>query len=187
MKPLQGNVTQLNKLKIVTTLALCLASAACVRHARPANAPPGNSSPIPSRWLDLPEAPFVAQLRDGAPVLVARSSQTFSEVGVGCVIEVDGKAHIVVDLISQLMTHGVFGPNRPVTDLILNLTDPERYRHISGWSRCPSGSFFAVTNAVAVDRKGAKDFVWEAEGTRGSAGADEVLRPTECVRVTSTG
>ena len=155
----------MNKLKIATTLALWLASAACVRHAPPVNDPPGNSSPIPSRWLDLPQAPFVAQLRDGAPVLVARSRQTFSEVGVGCVIEVDGKAHVIADLISQLMTHGGFGPNRPVTDLIPNLTDPERYRHISGWGRCPSSSFFAVTYAVAVDRKGGTDFVWKAEGT----------------------
>jgi hypothetical protein len=165
MKPLQRNATPLNQLKIATTLALCLASAACAPHARPLNTPPGNSSPIPSRWVDLPEAPFVAQLRDGAPVLVARSRQTFSQVSGGCVIEVDGKAHVIADLITHLMTHGGFGPNWPVTDLILNLTDPERYRHISGWSRCPAGSFFAVTNATAVDRNGAKDFVWEAEGT----------------------
>jgi hypothetical protein len=153
------------QLKAATTLVLCLATAACVRPTRPVNATPGTPNLIPNRWVDLPEAPFVAQVRDGEPVLLARSRQTFSHVGVGCVVEVDGKAHVVAELIESVMTHGTFGPNRPVTTLIPSLTNPDVYRHLSQWERCPPDSYFAVTVAVAVGRNEAKKSVWNAEGT----------------------
>jgi hypothetical protein len=171
------NLLPLNQLKVLTTLVLCLASAVCVRPARPVNATPGN--PIPGRWVDLPDAPFVAQIRDGEPVLVARSKQTFSHVGVGCVVEVDGKAHVIAELMESFMTHGAFGPNWPVTNLISSLTNPEVYRHLSQWGRCPSDSFFAVTVAIAVDRKGSKEFVWKAEGTAWTVGRFESVEGSD--------
>jgi hypothetical protein len=51
----------------------------------------------PSRWVDLPEAPFIAQMREGVPVLVTRSKQTFSQIKVGCVVERDGKRTLWVN------------------------------------------------------------------------------------------
>lgn len=159
------NVDPLDQLKVAVTLVLCFASAGCVGPARTVIAPPDSPNPIPSRWLDLPEAPLVAQIRDGEPVLVVRSQQTFSHVGVGCVVEVNGKAQVIAELIESTMTHGAFGPNQPVRNLIPSLTNPDIYRHLSQWERCPTDSFFAVTNALAVDKNGAKTFVWKAEGT----------------------
>lgn len=152
-------------LKAATILVLCFATAVCVRSTRPVNATPGTPNPIPSRWVDLPEAPFVAQVRDGAPVLEARSQQTFSHVGVGCVEQVGGKAHVIADLIETVLTHGTFGPHQPVTSLIPSLTNPDVYRNLSQWERCPPDSYVAVTMAIAVDRNGAKKSVWKAEGT----------------------
>lgn len=168
MKPSALNtakLTTLNQLKAATTLVLCLATAECVRPTRPVNATPVTPNPIPSRWVDLPEAPFVAQVRDGKPALVARSRQTFSHVAVGCVVEVDGKAHVIVGLIESLMTHGAFGPNRPETTLISSLTNPDVLRRFSQGEHCPPDSYFAVTGAVAVARNEAEEFVWNAEGT----------------------
>ena len=162
MKPpgLRKTVTALNQLKVATALVLCFASAVCVRPTQPVKATP---NPIASRWVDLPEAPFVAQVREGELVLAVRPAHTFSEVGVGCVLNSDGKAHVVATLLSTVVHDGTFEPNRPITGLIQNLTNPDRYRHLSGGERCPPESFFAVT--VAVGPGGAEKSVWNAEGT----------------------
>jgi hypothetical protein len=112
---------------------------------------------IPSRWLDLPEAPFVAQIRNGKPVLVARSSQTFSQVGAGCVVEVNGKAHVIATLIEELMTQRHFWAELSSAERDSEPHHPDIYQHLSQRERCPSDSFFALTGAVAVDRNGAKN------------------------------
>jgi hypothetical protein len=158
-----AGITTMNQLKAATTLVLCLATAVCVRPMPDVSATP--CAPIPSRWVDLPEAPFIAQLREGVPVLVTRSKQTFSQIKVGCVVERDGKAHVVGELLGQHIFHGTFGPNYPVTDLLFTLSNQDLYRHLSGSERCTPDSFFAVTAAVPVSANGAEGSTWKAEGT----------------------
>lgn len=161
----------MNQLKAATTIVLCLGAAVCVG---PIPFDTTLRAPIPSRWVDLPEAPFIAELRDGVPVLVTRYQQSFSEVGAGCVVERDGKAHVLSDLLRVAITHGAFGPNKPVTDLLFTLGNLDRYRHLSGSERCTAESFFAVTAAVPVNAGGAEGSTWTAEGTAWPSPRDDL-------------
>jgi hypothetical protein len=63
---------------------------------------------IPSRWIDLPDAPFVAQMMGGKAVLVNRSDHPFNVVETGCVIEDQRTVRVVARLITMDRSHGVF-------------------------------------------------------------------------------
>jgi hypothetical protein len=166
-----------HQLKAATTLVLCLATAACVRPIPDVSATP--CAPIPSRWVDLPEAPFIAQVREGVPILVTRSQQTFSDIVVGCVVEREGKAHVLGGLLGVHIDDGAFGPDKPVTGLLFTLSNPDPSRPLSGAERCTPDSFFAVTAAVPVGANGAEGATWKAEGTAwpGEVTCSAVSRP----------
>jgi hypothetical protein len=68
----------------VLTMVICAAAAA--QMADPLKAIP--------RWVDLPEAPFVAKIMDGKAVLVNRGNKVFDTVFDGCVIEQQGRTRV---------------------------------------------------------------------------------------------
>jgi hypothetical protein len=139
-----------------------LAAPACAQRAAPAAAP-GPFDFIPPRWVDLPEAPFVAEMRGGRALLVARGSQTFSSVTVGCVMPVDGRTDVIAELTGTINIHGAFGPRSPAA-LLSSLNNPQISAHLTEAKHCPADSYLAITSAV---RKGtAKPTTWTAQGTR---------------------
>ena len=73
---------------------------------------------IRTRWIDLPEAPFVARVVDGKALLVSRTGQYFDDIMTGCVVELEGRAHVIGQLLGQHIFHGVYGPKSPIKDLL---------------------------------------------------------------------
>ena len=117
---------------------------------------------IPSQWIDLPSAPFVADYRNvegvTQAVLVNRSTKGIEMVDFGCVEEKDGKAHVVGGLVGVGQNHGGVGPGyfyEPFT--VLN-------GPLNRWTNekmgCGDKAKMAVIKAVYADRT-----EWEAEGT----------------------
>ena len=117
---------------------------------------------IPARWVDLPEAPFVAKMRGDKALLIARSWRSFSHVAVGCVVPAEGKTKVLTDLVATLTTHGSFGPQWPVDGLLASLNNPEVYTRLT--KQCPGHGYFAVTRASGGER--ARRITWSAEGTK---------------------
>jgi hypothetical protein len=148
--------------KVLLVSIAIVASGACVAHT--VTAIPRRFDYIPARWVDLPEAPFVAEMRGGEALLVARSKQLFSEVTVGCVVAVEGKTNVVADLIMTTMTHGSFGPQWPVKGLLASLNNPKVFDHLGNASRCPADSYFAVTGAGGDETP--NRVTWNAQGTK---------------------
>jgi hypothetical protein len=136
--------------------------AACARHQ--VTPIPRPFDYIPTRWVDLPEAPFVAEMRGGEALLVARSKQSFSEVAAGCVVPVEGKTNVVAALIHVMVTHGSFGPQYPVKGLLASLNNPKVYDNLNNASQCPADSYFALTSASGDGTP--NRVTWNAQGTK---------------------
>jgi hypothetical protein len=120
---------------------------------------PSHPQAVPTRWIDLPEAPFVARVQHGKAVLVPRRKQLVVwSVNVGCVVEENGRTHVIGELLGEVR---VDAPNTsPVHDLLPALNTPQT---VAGSERCPSNSYFALTSANATEGKAS--IGWKAEGT----------------------
>lgn len=116
---------------------------------------------IPARWIDLPEAPFVARMVKDKAVLVNRTDRAFDVVSTGCVIPQQGRVRVVGKLFSQTISHGAYGPGDTVEGLLAMLNNLAFYVRIEVAEPCPRGVYFAVTGASRQDRH-----TWDADRTR---------------------
>ena len=143
----------------VLSIAVALVVAAACAHRRLAD----TSDPfdyIPARWVDLPEAPFVARMRGNKALLVARSKERFRGVGIGCVRTKGGRTHVIADLVELTVTDGFFGPGWPVETPFNDLNNPQIFAELNRKSRCPADSYWAITRAGGIGP------VWNAGGTK---------------------
>jgi hypothetical protein len=76
---------------VLIVLCLLTTSLGCRGGTPPVKAAPDPLETIPTRWIDLPEAPFVARVVDGKALLVSRTGQHFDWVESGCVAD-----HIII-------------------------------------------------------------------------------------------
>lgn len=114
---------------------------------------------IPAQWLDLPGAPLKTETRmvSGVmqPVLVNRSIEGVAQVGVGCVVERDGKVAAVKTGTEWNRYIEPFGE----ISIFEFLDEP-----VSPWSdekpRCEGAGRLAVTLVVFSNRT-----EWRADGT----------------------
>jgi hypothetical protein len=115
---------------------------------------------IPARWIDLPEAPFVARMLKDKAVLVNRADRAFDTVYTGCVIPHQGRADVVGQLFIQSVSDGEYGPGDAVNGLLRMLNNLPFYIRNGDAKPCPEGAYFAVTGAASRDGHG-----WKADGT----------------------
>jgi hypothetical protein len=123
------------------------------------------SLPEPAGWIDLPGAPFVKQLtttsdREASWTLVNKSSSSFDYVSTGCVVERDGKVHIVGELIAVTVTHGGIEPGRSI-EVFSSLHHLDFYGRVTEARACPAGAHFSVTGASLREVRNR----WSAEGS----------------------
>jgi hypothetical protein len=133
----------------------------CSRAPTSVNVTPDPHEVIPSRWIDLPDAPLAAERRDGKALLVVRDKQLFSSASVGCVIEQQGKTHVIATLASIVISDGRYGAGFPVDGLLASINNPEIHEGAGG-KQCPADSYFAVVE-VAPPSDWRES--WTAEGT----------------------
>lgn len=126
---------------------------------------------IPADWIDLPEAPFVADVRAGKAVLVNRTQDSFNRVTAGCVVRQGVSARVVGQLFSVDISDSVWGPGREVEGLLRDVNNIDYYvasqERLGGRKElikpCPPGASTAVTGAALRGRH-----MWVAEGTKWS-------------------
>jgi len=133
---------------------LALGSSACA-HAPAASASANDLlERIPSDWIDLPEAPFAAEMRGSQAVLVNRSTVTFNSVKTGCVVEDRGTVRVVGELFG-VMTTSVWAPQAGVAGMLSMVNNIDWYvanqQRVIGLAnvikRCPPESRTAVVRA----------------------------------------
>jgi len=155
-------------LVIVTLVAVAFGVSACAHQVESAPAPPDPLERIPAEWIDLPEAPFVAQMQNGKAVLLNRATTQFNTVGVGCVVEKEGSVHVVRGLFSQDVCDAYYRPGQPVVGLLWMVNNIDRYiadqqRNFGRTDliqRCSPGNRIAV---VSAGLRGQSE--WSAAGT----------------------
>lgn len=116
---------------------------------------------IPTQWIDLPTAPFVAEYREiegvSHAVLINRSTKGIEMVSFGCVTEEDGKTRVLNGLVGMGRNHGGVGPGSYYSPFTM-LNGP-----LNRWTDekmgCEGSAKIAVTEATFAD--GTK---WNAEG-----------------------
>ena len=145
-------------LRVIFTAVAVVVVAACAH--RPLGDTPSPFDYIPARWVDLPDAPFVARMRGHKALLVARSKDRFTAIGIGCVRRNRGRTHVIAELVNLFVSHGFFGPGWPVETPFNDLNNPELYADLNRKKRCPAESFLAITSAGGIGP------LWNAEGTR---------------------
>ena len=118
--------------------------------------------------MDLPEAPFVAEMRGGKAVLVNRTRESFNTVSTGCVVEEGGDVRVVGTLFSMDVFDSDWKPGQPLEGLLRMVNNIDWYvaneermglKGMIKW--CPSGARPAVTAAGHRDRH-----KWFAQGTK---------------------
>ena len=123
---------------------------------------------IPSGWLDLPDAPFVAKMLGGKAVLVNRTRRTFDAVSTGCVSQQGRSAQVVGGLFDQRVFDSSWGPGDSVEGLLRMINNIDYYvgdlakmtGRADALKRCPDGSRIAVIAAAEGNQ-----YRWTAEGT----------------------
>ena len=145
----------------VAALAL-LVLAGCSHAQTPVTVVPEPYEMIPVRWIDLPEAPFIAKVKDGKALLVARGKEAFTAVGLGCVSEQQGRTHVIATLTAMNINDGHYGPGFPVERLLATINDAEAYERSGGPKNCPADAHFAV---VRASQEPNSKPTWSAEGT----------------------
>jgi hypothetical protein len=136
--------------------------------SRRTQGPPDPLDRIPAEWIELPDAPFVARMREGKAVLVNCTRHSFRRVAVGCVQERNQTVHVVGGLFQSEVYDSDWRHKRTVDGLLRMVNNIDWYvanqERILGRSdlikRCQTGSRVAVT-AVRGDRH-----TWDANGTR---------------------
>lgn len=113
----------------------------------------------PSDWLNLPEAPFVVQLRivkgRQTAVLVNRTRESYRGIVTGCVVQHKGRAHVVGQLIGSITLDGSVAPGQHY-DVFEGLAE------FAGTTRrCPAESRSSLIAATTASGR-----QWTAEGTR---------------------
>lgn len=113
----------------------------------------------PSDWLDLPEAPFVVQLRTvkdrQTAVLVNRTRESYRGIVTGCVVEREGRARVVGQLLGSIILDGSVAPGQHY-DVFEGLAEFAQTTR-----RCPAESSSGLIAATTVSGR-----QWTAEGTR---------------------
>jgi hypothetical protein len=141
---------------------------ACGSPAKPIQDRPDPLERIPTDWIDLPEAPFVAEMRKGKAVLVNRTRQAFNTVSTGCVVEEGGAVRVVGALFSMDVFDSELKPGQEVEGLLRMVNNIDWYvaneeqMGLKGvFKRCPPEARTAVTAAGHRDRH-----KWVAQGTK---------------------
>jgi hypothetical protein len=143
-------------LRMLFIAAAVIFVAACVHRRLPDTPAPFDY--IPARWVDLPDAPFVAQVRGTKALLVARSKDSFTHIEIGCVRPLAGRTDVVAAIVGIQVSDGVFGPGWPVETPFNDLNNPEVYAQLDSKKRCPADSYFAIVRAGGLGPE------WNAEG-----------------------
>ncbi len=114
--------------RVVAVALAALTACGCgAARSRPANAPaPDALEVIPARWVDLPQAPFVAKVVHGKADLFNRTERSFDRLKFGCVVEEQGMTRVVSEL---------FGID--VHDSVLTALDAEVGRTVARGDRWP--------------------------------------------------
>ena len=155
-------------MRIVILMTMMLPLLAC-HHARVVSASAADPlETIPQGWVDLPDAPFVAQLAGGKAVLLNRSGRDFNSVSAGCVVEQNGRVRVVGGLFAMDVVDGVYSPGTRVEGLLRMVNNIDWYVENAGKSfgtpglikRCADGERIAVTKAALRGT-----YQWSADGT----------------------
>ena len=145
--------------------ACLLAVGACSTRLPASHAAPR----IPAEWINLPEAPFHAELAGSKAVLVNRTGSEFNTLEIGCAVENDGRVRIVGKLLLFDVFDSSYRPGATLEEPFATLHRLDRYGANAGniigrpgvFSRCPVGSMMTV---VAAGLRGGPR--WSADGTR---------------------
>ena len=156
---------------ILVVFAIIIASlSSCAHKVESTPTPPDPLEHIPSNWIDLPHAPFVAQMQKGKAVLIHRARTRLNTVGTGCVTEQNGSVLVVSELFGQDISDSYYAPGRPVEGLLRMVNNLDWYvanqLRLTGRTdlldQWPPGSRIAV---VSAGLRGEHE--WSAAGTPG--------------------
>jgi hypothetical protein len=123
---------------------------------------------IPTRWVDLPDAPFVARMVGQQAVLINRTARTFDRVEAGCVRRVAGRVQVVGQLFATSMHDSAWTPGSHVDGLLSMVNNVDFYiadqkRMFGGKSnieKCADDAHSALVSASY-----GAEYRWNAEGT----------------------
>lgn len=145
---------------LIVTVALL--SAGCVARTRSggtSGSEPALRKLVPSDWLDLPDAPFVVQLRTvkgrQTAVLVNRTRESYRGIVTGCVVQREGRARVVGQLLGSITLDGSVAPGQ-YYDVFEGLAE-----FVQTTRRCPAESSSGLIEATTASGR-----QWTAEGTR---------------------
>jgi len=173
--PRLGDITTAARLASVA-LWLLLLMVGC-HQPHPAT-PSEHGDVIPTKWIDLPDAPFAARLvqsgKNRVVTLVNRTKRSFDFVQTGCVIERDGKAAVVAEYFVTQVHDGTLGPGEMIDNMSLMRDLNEFDRDAEAFRQalrahtgvdlplkpCPLDGRFAIVGAGMRD-----GYRWSAEGT----------------------